>query len=138
MSSFKKPVQQNTLVKVTAGDEDRRCAYVSQQFGRCRYWGTISKPSGAPAICNGHYRSESGIDAEQVVEARLKWRPTYMNIKTGDLEYGNGEKAEQESAEVIEERWLTIWAPRFNIPVTFKGKARFDAMVKSTKWRGKC
>ena len=39
----------------------------------------------------------------------------------------------REGDPIIEERWRTVWAPRFKIPVVFSGKARFDAMAAKTK-----
>jgi hypothetical protein len=41
-------------------------------------------------------------------------------------------RGRREANDVIEERWRTVWAPRFNLPAVFTGYARFQAMTKVT------
>lgn len=43
------------------------------------------------------------------------------------------QRRHRDADDVIEERWRTVWAPRFNIPAVFTGYARFAAMQKATR-----
>ncbi|MCC7144277.1 MAG: hypothetical protein IT349_19450 [Candidatus Eisenbacteria bacterium] len=87
-------------VRVTPAnpDDDKRCAYVSPDLGRCRYWGAIRAPHGAAAVCAGHYKHQVGPEAEQVVEASKRWKRVQWDIKNGQLVYDDGSIAPHTAA----------------------------------------